>query len=64
MIHKQFNNPYVLYQKCGEENIPEQALSISTDNSGLIVINQEDGEIIVNKESVKELTQLLNKLFK
>ncbi len=63
MIEKLFNNPQVLYQTADDDcSVPEQAISIYTDSSGLIILGQEGRNIIINKASVKELVKVLKDL--
>jgi len=68
MIHKQFNNAHVLYQQTTDSennfDLPEPAIALCNDSSGLIVMNQEGRDIVINKESVKELIVLLKLLSK
>jgi len=60
MIVRQFNNPVVLYQTPdGEYEIAEPAICISTDASGLIVVQQGGDTILINRASVKELCKAL-----
>lgn len=63
MITRLFNNPHVLYQGAAED-IPEPAITASTDASGLIVLSQEGRDLLINSESVNELCRLLKKLAK
>jgi hypothetical protein len=63
MIRKLFNNPHVVYQTAdNEDELPELPISMCTDNSGLILLFQEDNEIIINRTTIKELSQLLKKI--
>ena len=62
-IKKLFNNPHVLYQTSDDEfGIAEPAISVCVDAGGLIILNQEDQEILVNRASAKELCKLLHTL--
>lgn len=58
------NQPHVLWQSVSEEDcaVPESALAISVDASGIISIQQEADSIILNKASIPELCKLLKKL--
>jgi hypothetical protein len=60
-----YNNPQILYQTADDDSLPpEAAITISTDNTGLIVLGQERDGIVVNRASARELAKVLITLSK
>lgn len=64
MITKLYREPHVLYQNAddGGFHVPEQAIAASVDSGGLIILEQGEDTIIVNRSSVPELCKLLRTL--
>lgn len=63
MIVNLLNNPRILYQTPDDEaQIAEPSIAGSNDSSGLIVLSQEGREILINKNSVPDVTKLLKQL--
>lgn len=63
MIVKPFNNPRVLYQTADDDlGIAEPAITASVDNGGLIILNQEGRDLLVNAATVPELIRMLRDL--
>lgn len=61
MIVAQYKSPYVVYQTADTEmNVPEPAIAISTDASGLVIINQEGREVVLNRASIRDLIRAIN----
>lgn len=50
---------YIIWQKIGEEGIAEPALSIRNYPGGIIEIQQDKQEIVLNKETLPELIKIL-----
>ncbi|HRQ59157.1 MAG TPA: hypothetical protein PLN31_17215 [Azoarcus taiwanensis] len=65
MIIRQFSNPRVIFQTPDDEDmVAEQAIAVSCDASGLIVINQEGRELLINRASVPDLVRVLREMSK
>lgn len=65
MIVRQFNSSCVVFQPYHDEyGVAEQAIAVSVDTSGLIVLNQEGREILINRSSVPDLVRVLRELVK
>ena len=59
MIVKLFRQPHVLYQEHGEDDMPNEAISICVDNGGTICLQQRDQCIVLNEQTVPELCKFL-----
>lgn len=64
MIVKLFNHAHVLYQRTGVDGeLPNEAICGCVDSGGTICLRQGGSDdIVINKESVDELCELLRKL--
>ena len=63
MITRLFNHAHVLFPGSDDEHgVSEQAIAASIDNGGLIVLEQEGRQILINRGSVNELCRLLRTL--
>lgn len=50
-----------VWQEAGEEGMPEPALVIRTYSDGTLSITQDGSCVLLNAESMKQLTKLLNR---
>jgi hypothetical protein len=64
MITKLFTKPHIVWQTADDPDcaIAEPALAVSLDASGLIVIEQEGRQLILNQSTVRELNKLLKQI--
>lgn len=60
MITHMHNHPRLITQTTDNEcEIPEPAIGVSQDSSGLIVLVQEGREILIDKSTVNDLCKAL-----
>lgn len=65
MIARQYRNPLVIYQTPDDVgSIAEPAIAASHDDMGLIILNQEGREMLINRASVPDLVRALRELSK
>jgi len=64
MIVTQFKHPHVMYQTPDDDemHISEPAIAACVDASGLIILQQGNDTLLVNRASVPELCKLLRTL--
>lgn len=63
MIIRQNNSPRVVFQTPDDaDSIAEPAIAASRDANGLIILNQEGRDLIINRASVPELVRVLREL--
>ena len=65
-VRRLFSRPHVLWQTGDDPDcpIPEPAIAIHTDATGLLMLDQEGREILINRASVPELIATLKLLTK
>lgn len=60
MIVRQYRNPLVVFQKPDtDDSLAEPAIAVSTDAGGLIILNQEGRDILINRASLPDLIKAL-----
>lgn len=64
MIARLFNRAHVLFQPTDDHGMNEIAIGASVDDSGRVLLTQEDRHINVDPASVPELCRLLRRLQK
>ena len=62
MIVKPFNTPLVVYQECGEGEMPNEALLVDIDNGDTPCIRQRDQCIVLNRLAIPDLIKALKAL--
>jgi hypothetical protein len=62
MIRKLFNHAHVLWGTGSESDLPEEAIAAYIDAGGTIVLAQRDAEIVVSKQTIPDLVELLKKM--
>ena len=55
MIVRPLKNARVVYQKGSEHGVPEPAITVSVDASGLVILEQAKDTILLEPEMAKEL---------
>lgn len=65
MIARQHRNPLVVFQTPDDAGgIAEPAIAASHDDMGLIILNQEGREILINRATAPDLVRALRELSK